>query len=189
MSAPYPDDHFSYDEGYHQPYADRGDDIPLDTYMRPAAPASFLPGGASLEHPEYAHVPNVDAPESTAYNPHGEHEEQTGRQESTGLLSTSDKDGRVSPSPTPAGQEFDPFEPIFTEDEATGQSNPLTVRAVALGIFFGALVNAAELYGGTSGRNSVISSSPESVKLKDMVQVSKQAFQPAPAWSPPSSGL
>ena len=74
-------------------------------------------------------------------------------------------DGRLSDlsqenSPArPSEPRDDPFQPFPVAEGIIEQRNPLTVRAVFLGLLFGSLVNAAELYSG----ETVFSCSTQSV--------------------------
>ncbi|KAH8881959.1 OPT superfamily oligopeptide transporter [Thozetella sp. PMI_491] len=72
-----------------------------------------------------------------------------GRQETDSLLSSAgseeDAKDREPPQEKPERDPYRPFPPI---EGLVEQENPLTFRAIFLGILFGTLVNAAEVYSG-----------------------------------------
>lgn len=125
----------------------------MESYVR-QVPASFLSGTGGRRHAEYVPLDDYDVPQSTPSISYREHQEppiSVERQETISLLSSSSDDSVIkkedesSPEPTIR----DPYVPFPELEGIEEQKNPLTVRAIFLGLIFGSLVNATALYSGT----------------------------------------
>ncbi len=123
----------------------------METYPVPQ-PTSFLPSAGRQARHEYVVVGALDAPEPGVLSNSGKHDDANApgwKHETDSLLSASSGESNIKEAETSREKPpHDPFRPFPEIEGLEEQKNPLTFRAIFLGIFFGTLVNAAELYAG-----------------------------------------
>lgn len=125
------------------------DQIPMETCPRPL-PNSFISTHQNQGHHEYVPVGPFSRPEEDEAEVPGRNNDRFARQETGSILSygNSSRSSAKEPSASRPPPPRDPFLPYPGESGVVDQENPLTFRAIFLGLLFGSMVNAGKLYSG-----------------------------------------